>query len=546
MAFAEEELKEIAPFFEVRDCAHGEILIRQGDPSDNRVYFLLAGQLSVVVDGRPILKLSRRGDIVGEVGLVDREFRSATVRAETLSRLLVFSSARDFLEGEGRSYRLRYAFARMFSSILADKLRITSDKARRYEEAILETRRAEAHSADLETQIAKTLQRMRLFSHLVDSAKDAIVIADMRGHVQQVNPAFTRSFAHAPEVLQDQSLESLLGLGRDGVPGWDVLSAQVRFQGWSGEVNLQCDGVSVPAECSMSLVRGGQGEPLAFSVMLRDIRERKAYQSRILRQQQELEAAYRELQAVDRLKDRFLTRVSHELRTPLTGVLASLEMLVTPGMIEMEEHDRFLDMVFEEARRLASRVDKLLAIAKIESGQMPFRMEEGLIEPLIDMALMQIRPQAERKGIALRFDRGGGSDPVLMDSEQMRVALSEVLDNAIRYTDQGSIDVSLGRSGDSIDIRIQDTGRGIDPETASVLFETLGQVRAEGQPDRGAAQALGLGLPLSRLIVSAHSGTLGVDSAPGGGSTFWIRLPRASATIPGAVASVSSDPNRPV
>jgi PAS domain S-box-containing protein len=547
MGFGDAELGEIAPFFEELGSAEGENLILEGTPSDNRVYFLLAGQLSVIVDGKTILTLARRGDIVGEVGLVDRDFRSATVRADAPSRLLVLSSARDFFDGESQSYRLRYAFARMFSAILADKLRLTSDKARRYEEAVLETRKAEAHSAGLEDQIAQTVRRIRLFSHRVDSAKDAVLIAGLDGVVEQANPAFLRDFGQPANAAAGRSLESLLGLGKDGVPTWMVLATESRRHGWSGEVNVQTDGAPIPAECSLSLVKGVQGEPLAHSVVLRDIRERKAFQTRIMRQQQELQAAYHELQAVDRLKDRFLTRVSHELRTPLTGVLASLEMLVTPGMIEMEEHDRFLDMVFEEARRLASRVDKLLAIAKIESGQMPFQMEEALIEPLIDMALIAVRPFADRKGLALRVERGAGLGLVLMDTEQMRIALTEILDNAVRYTDRGSIRVCFGVAGGQVEIRVQDTGRGIDPDSTEILFDTLGQVRADDVPaGNEAAQALGLGLPLSRLIVSAHSGKLGVESALGAGSTFWVRLPFASAESSGAASSVSSGSTHPV
>ena len=547
MGFADKELSSIAPFFHEFGSLEGENLIVEGAPSDNRVYFLLTGQLSVMVNGRTILTLGRRGDIVGEVGLVDREFRSATVRAVMPSRLLVLSSARDFFEGESHGYRLRFAFARMYSAILADKLRLTSDKARRYEEAVLETRKAEAHSADLEEQIARTVRRIRLFSHLVDSAKDSVLIAGLNGKVEQANPAFLRDFDQPGSVVLGRSLESLLGLGRDGIPSWDALARESHERGWSGEVSVQTRDAPIPAECSLSLVKGAQGEPLAHSVVLRDIRERKAFQTRILRQQKELEAAYHELQAVDRLKDRFLTRVSHELRTPLTAVLAALEMLCTPGMTEMEEHDRFLNLVFEEAQRLASRVDKLLAIAKIESNQMPFQMEEALLEPLIDMAVVSVRPAAERKGLTLSVERGSGTGPVYMDTGQMRIALTEILDNAVRYTDHGSVRVCLSESAGQVEIRVQDTGRGIDPEASEFLFDTLGQVRAnDAPPSSEAAQALGLGLPLSRLIVSAHSGRLGVNSAPGAGSTFWIRLPLVREERSGVAAPHSSDSTGPV
>jgi PAS domain S-box-containing protein len=524
--FQPAELDEIARLCRFGDFAAGESVIHEGDPSDGCVYILLSGRVSVSVNDKFILALGRRGDIVGEMGLIGEERRSATVRAELPSRFLVLSSAGELMEGSDHSYRLRYYFTRMFTAILADKLRITSERAKLYEEAILEHRRAEAHSADLEERIAHNLRQIRLYSHLVESAHDPILIAGLEGAVEHANPAFGRVFACAPQSLLGLPLGALLGLEGGGPRGWSEISDRARREGWSGEVAVcvEPEAERIPAECAISLVRGERQAPLAFAVVLRDLRERKAYEARILRQQQELEAAYRELQTVDRLKDHFLTRVSHELRTPLTSVLGSLEMLTTAGMVEPEQQAGFLDMVFREARHLASRVDKLLAISKIESGQMAFNFEAVDPEVLIDGAIAQVRPLASQKGIPLLFERGGPLLPVTLDAERMRTVLVELLENAVKFTDQGAVRVGISQSTGETLIRIEDTGKGIDSLSPELLFETLGQVRDES----ASAHGLGLGLPLSRLIVTAHSGTLGVDGKPGGGSTFWIRLPAAA------------------
>jgi signal transduction histidine kinase len=347
------------------------------------------------------------------------------------------------------------------------------------------------------------------------------------GIVERANPAFDRIFGEAAGAVVGQPLAKLLSLEPGGVRGWSSISDQARREGWSGEVEVNRDRAAqtIPADCTLSLVRTDRQAPLAFAVVLRDLRERKAFEARILRQQHELERAYADLKTVDRLKDHFLTRVSHELRTPLTSVLGTLEMMTIPGMVDADQQPAFIDIMFREAKVLAARVDKLLAIAKIESGQMPFSFEFADPTLVVESALTQVRPMAQQKGLAVEFAPQGECRRVQADPVQLGVALFEILENAVKFTDSGGVTVRLRQSLDETLIEIEDSGRGLNGVSPDVLFDTLGQVREEPESTHG----LGLGLPLSRLIVNAHSGTLGVDGAPGGGSLFWIRLPMSAA-----------------
>ncbi|MCH8842715.1 MAG: cyclic nucleotide-binding domain-containing protein [SAR324 cluster bacterium] len=524
-SFADEELGDLVARCEIVDYDTGNIIIEEGEPSDNKVYFILGGRVSVYVNNRYILALEKPGQMVGEMSLIGEEPRSATVTADEPSRFLVISSALHVQEGRDADYKLRYYFTRMFSAIMAEKLRVTSDRAKLYEDTLLHSRKVEAYSSDLEDRVAYNLRQIRLFSHLVESAKDAIIITDLAGVVESANPALGELFGLPPESASGQHLRELLQVPGAEDSSWETIAGQAAERGWKGEVMVQgTDGDPIPAECTVSLVRDADQAPLAYSVILNDSRERKAYQERILDQQRALERAYEELQGLDRLKDRFLSRVSHELRTPLTSLLGSLELLTMPGMIEAGQLDEYAELMFREAQRLAGLVDKVLAISKIESGNMYFSFEMGRLDELIEIEATKMRSKALEKNIELVTDIKAPSDPVPFDELQIGSVIEQILDNAIKFTDSGTVRITLTQDAHESVITVSDTGCGIKSQNIGRIFNKLDQL--EDNTDQ--PQGLGLGLPLSYLIVQSHAGRLLVNSEPGRGSVFTIGLPRLS------------------
>ena len=520
-AFSPEELNELAPQCRILEVPTGRAIIEEGADSDNQVFFILGGEVSVSMGGQTVLRLSRKGDIVGEMSLITSARRSATVRTEQPCRFLVMRSALELEEDNPRYFKLRYYFSRMFNLILTRKLNMTSERAAMYEQAVRRGNVAERRKADLEAEMMRHLQRIRLFSHLVEGAMDAIVIVDPSGMVRETNAALDTVFGLAAEYAEQRDLDHLL-TWPSSLPGrWAEAARRADGGGWSGEVSVRsARGESIPADCSISLVRESRGEPLAYSVMLRDIRERKVYERRILDQSVQLEQANRALMEMDRLKGNFLTLVSHELRTPVTAILGFAES-ITEGLVAPEDRDEFIGTIHQEAVKLSDMINKVLAITKLESGQMMFTFRPGDLRDCAAPVVEALRPQAQAKGLTLDYIPPSGPVAGVFDADRMGEALKQLIDNAIRYTSQGGVTVSLAREGNSSLLIVADTGKGMESSQVANLSRKFDRNEDSGQQTSG----LGLGLPLCYLIAKAHSGDLRIDSAPGRGTKVTLVLP---------------------
>ncbi|MDH4122196.1 MAG: ATP-binding protein [Deltaproteobacteria bacterium] len=522
--FTPDERRFLSVYCSLKSAGEGEVLIREGDPSDNRAYFLLSGEVSVYVNEKFILSLGRKGDIFGEMSLVSAEPRSATVRATRPCRLMVVTSPLTFHGAEEESllsYRLRYYFTRMFSNIMAEKLRTTSDRAKMYEEAIAQSRQAEAHSASLEETVAHNLEQIRLYSHLVESANDAILLLNLDRRVRDANQSLHARFGLDTGQVVMRSIKEVLLLP----PGmnWDDVFAQADTAGWSGEVEVGTD--RHPAGCSISLVADTQGNRMAYSVILHDIRARKEYEARILHQQAELEKSYKELQVMDRLKTQFLTLVSHELRTPISIVMGSLEVLAMPGDMDPADEESFLQSSLGGIQRLASLVDRVMMFSKLESGEMPFDLEEGVLPDLVRAQINACQKQAEEHHVRLVYQGPESLPPCAFDHKMMAMALDQVLHNAVKFSPKGEVTVSLEQTPEETLIRVRDTGKGIEidrPERLLNKFEHMASTRDK-------SEGIGLGLPLTHLIVRGHQGSLDITSQPGQGTAVTFHLPCLSA-----------------
>jgi two-component system phosphate regulon sensor histidine kinase PhoR len=234
-----------------------------------------------------------------------------------------------------------------------------------------------------------------------------------------------------------------------------------------------------------------------------------------------------DLRRLERIRRDFVANVSHELKTPLTSIKGYLETLLDGALYDEQNNLRFLQKIETHVARLADLVRDLLDLAYIESreGSLPLTPVEW--RSVVDEAVRRYESALERKGLTCTVR--GAAEPVLVLAERgaMTHVIDNLLDNAIKYTPSaGAVSITLGRSGELGELAVEDTGMGIPEQDRERIFERFYRVDKARSRELGGT---GLGLSIVKHCVHAMGGTVHVDSAPGGGSRFVVRLPLATA-----------------
>ncbi len=236
----------------------------------------------------------------------------------------------------------------------------------------------------------------------------------------------------------------------------------------------------------------------------------------------ELEEANERLRELDRLKSEFLANMSHELRTPLNAIMGFSKLILDglDGEIN-DEQRRDLTIVHENGVDLLRLIDDLLDLARIEAGRTRVAREEEDPGGLAAEVVMKMSPAAEAAGLGLEYTPGAGLKPVPMDRKLTRQALTNLVGNAIKFSDEGVIDVSVEQRGGETVFSVTDHGPGLEPDQLDAVFDRFHQVRG----DLADSQGIGVGLTLSRRFIELQGGRIWAESEPGKGSTFIFSLP---------------------
>lgn len=235
-----------------------------------------------------------------------------------------------------------------------------------------------------------------------------------------------------------------------------------------------------------------------------------------------------ELRRLEKIRRDFVSNVSHELKTPLTAMRGFVETLIDDPDVDLEIRKRFLERIRIQTERMQALVLDQLTLAKLESNEAPLDRQRVDLVGLIDSAIALIEPIAESKRLAIHRSLPDVATEVEGDRELLRQVVSNLIDNAIKYTpDEGQVAVSLRREGDDLVFCVKDSGVGLSPEDQRRVFERFYRVDQARSPDVGGT---GLGLSIVRNVTIAHGGDVSVESELGHGSTFSVRLPALRAT----------------
>jgi len=227
--------------------------------------------------------------------------------------------------------------------------------------------------------------------------------------------------------------------------------------------------------------------------------------------------------ALARLKSDFVSNVSHELRTPLSLIRLYAETLEMGRLSSPEKYQEYYCIIRKESERLTALINNILDFSRIEAGRKEYDFRETDMRELVRNTLESYRYQIEQNGFAFEEKIAEDVPPVKVDRESMARSLLNLVNNALKYSqDQKYIGVSLFRDNGSVKLEVVDHGIGIPQSEQQKIFEKFYRV---GDPLVHNTKGSGLGLSLVRHIVLAHGGEVSVDSAPGRGSKFTIRLP---------------------
>ena len=397
---------------------------------------------------------------------------------------------------------------------------------------------------------------------IVEAAMDAVITIDDTQHIVMFNPAAERMFGYRAANALGESIELLLPVMQRAGHARHIRSfAQTgmtsRKMGAPGALyGVRANGDEFPIDASISQTAVA-GKKL-FTVILRDITERRHAEEQILALNTDLErrvqertgelqranveleafstAVLRDLrvaEAADQVKSSFLATMSHELRTPLNSIIG-FTGIVLQGMAGplTPEQEKQLGMVRGSARHLLDLINDVLDLSKIEAGQLQVRHERFDLHAVIDRVVASVRPLAERKALALTAVVAPEIGEMPSDRRRVEQILLNLLSNAIKFTDTGTVALSacVGLAPTTVSaaarrvvrVEVRDTGIGITPDNLATLFQPFRQI------DSGLArqsEGTGLGLAISRRLASLLHGEIRADSTWNEGSVFTLVLP---------------------
>jgi PAS domain S-box-containing protein len=352
------------------------------------------------------------------------------------------------------------------------------------------------------------------FKEFAEQLTDVIFISDYNGIITYISPSSEKVFGFHPNEMIDKvftifisdiqkeiALKSFNSLISTGIPTQNLILIMKRK-----------DGSEFYSELNSSLIIKDQQINGTIGV-IRDITERKQWETELLDSKEKAELS-------NKLKDAFIANMSHEIRTPLNGILG-MTSLIEEAFLKYSTpvEERFFQTIQQSSKRLLRSIDMIINLSRIQIGEFPILQKNIDLNLIISNLLMEYKDIAEKKSLNLIFENSYENTIVYFDEYCIILSLSNLIDNAMKFTNSGEVIIKLYKENEKVKIDVSDTGIGMSPSYISEIFKPYSQ---EETGYSRSYEGMGLGLSLTKKMLEINNASISVRSVKNQGSTFTI------------------------
>ncbi|MEN8248596.1 MAG: PAS domain S-box protein [Bacteroidota bacterium] len=374
----------------------------------------------------------------------------------------------------------------------------------------------------------KAEEELRKLSTAVEQSANSIVITDIDGNINYVNKKFTD--------LTGYSVKEIIGINSRILSGgtlpktyytnlWNTISSG---NTWHGEFyNKKKNGEYYWEQVTITPIKTLEGEIINYLAIKEDITARKLAEAELQKQNRELIIAKAKAEESDQLKTEFIHNMSHEIRTPMNGILGFTDLL-NKTKLQDEDQKRYVDIIKSSGTQLMQIINDILEISQLVTRQTQTVKKETCLNDLLAELHHKFEPQTKEKQLSctLQTSLTDKESTILTDDTKLISVLNKLLENAIKFTSEGSINLGyqlkFKEDQSALVIFIKDTGIGIKPEKQEMIFARFSQGEKDLSKNVG---GLGLGLSIAKENAELIGGSITLESEEGKGSTFYLTIP---------------------
>lgn len=368
----------------------------------------------------------------------------------------------------------------------------------------------------------KIEKQLNLLNIAIVQSPIIFLITDNKGIIEYINPYFTEITGYTKKEVYGKK-PNILNSGTHNKTFFEhlwktVLSGKI----WKGEIkNKKKNGEFYWENAIIAPILDEDNKITHFIGVMEDVTESKKILSDLILAKEKAEES-------DRLKSAFLANMSHEIRTPMNGILGFTSLLSEPHLSD-EKKDKYIQIIHKSGERLLNTVNDIVEVSKIEAGMISITHSFINVIEITEEILNFFQPQAHSKGLILNFETGIKDKNILIstDKNKLESILTNLIKNAIKYTDTGKIMVSCQLKNAFIEFCVEDTGIGIPANRQNAIFNRFEQADIE---DTRALEGSGLGLAISKSYVELLGGKISVESELDKGSKFTFTIPFTNTT----------------